>query len=160
MFVIRLMLVLCLAGHIAPAAAGGKKNDMAGIAFHVEGDRTDNPKMIFPHAIGGKERVFQRSPVVTAKDFAAFNPFPSQNGEGFGLLLKLKSAPANRVAGVTGSNTGKWLVARVNGRIVDGVIIDRQITDGELVIWKNVSLAEIQALDKKLPRIGEKKPRG
>jgi hypothetical protein len=43
--------------------------------------------------------------------------------------------------------------------VVDAVIVDREINDGHLVIWKGIGAAEIDALDQKIPRIGEEKPR-
>lgn len=143
-----------------PLQAGGKKETMAGIAFHLETQPGENPKMVFPQFVAGEERVFRRVPEISSKDIAAFNPFPSQDGQGYGVLLKLKRGATNRLSGVTAANVGRWMIARVNGRIVDGVVIDQQINDGELVIWKGLSLAEIKGLDKKIPRIGEKKPRG
>ena len=143
-----------------PALAGGKKQQMAGIAFHIETNPGNNPNMVFEQFVAGEQRVFGRVPEISAKDIEAFNPFPSQDGQGYGVLLKLKRNASNRLAALTADNVGRWMLARVNGRIVDGVIIDQQIGDGELVIWKGLSLAEIQGMDKKLPRIGEKKPRG
>ena len=140
--------------------AGGKRDQMAGISFHIETDPGENPKMVFNQFVAGQQRVFRRVPEVSAKDIAAFNPFPSRDGEGFGLLLQLKPGARNRIAGITTANNGRWLIARVNGRIVDGVIIDKEITDGQLVIWKGVAPSEVKAMDKILPRIGEKKPRG
>ncbi|MCU0797265.1 MAG: hypothetical protein MUF31_15175 [Akkermansiaceae bacterium] len=159
MRVFLLFLLICLAG-LTTAHAGGKRDQMAGIAFHLETEPGENPKMVFNQFVAGQQRVFRRTPEVSAKDIAAFKPFPSEDGEGFGLLLQLKAGAVNRIAGVTAANNGRWLIARVNGRIVDGVVIDKQITDGQLVIWKGVAPSEIKALDKILPRIGEKKPRG
>lgn len=152
-----LIMVFCTA---MSALAGGKKQEIAGFAFHLETQPGENPKMVFNQFVSGQERVFRRVPEISTKDVVAFNPFPSQDGQGFGVLLKLKQGAANRLAGVTAANTGKWMIARVNGRIVDAVRIDQQITDGEMVIWKGMSQAEISGMDKKLPRIGEKKPRG
>lgn len=156
---ILLSLALLLAAAL-PLSAGGKRGDDAGIAFHIETSANDNPKMIFQQLVDGQQRAFRLVPEVGTRDIASFNPFPSQDGQGYGLLLKLKPGVHNRLAAITATNIDKWMVARVNGRIVDGVLIDQQINDGELVIWKGVALAEIQALDKKLPRVGEKKPRG
>jgi hypothetical protein len=51
------------------------------------------------------------------------------------------------------------MVARVNGRVVDGVVIDKQIEDGFIIIWKGVTLAEINLYDKAAPRIGAKGPK-
>ena len=46
------------------------------------------------------------------------------------------------------------MVAQVNGRVVDGVTIDKQISDGYLVVWKRVTLADITLFDKELTRAG------
>lgn len=145
---------------ILPASAGGKKENNAIIAFHMETDPGDNHTMIFTQFVAGKERVFRRMPEIGTKDIETFNPFPSKDGEGFGLVFRVKNAAKHRLAAVTANSTGRWFIARVNGRIVDGVIVDQQITDGELIIWKGVSLAEVNELDKRFPRFGAKKPRG
>lgn len=155
-----LITLILIAASALPATAGGKKQQMAGFAFHIETEPGENPKMVFTQFVSGKQRVFRRVPEISTKDIQAFNPFPSQDGQGYGVLLKLKGGASNRLAGVTAANTGKWLLARVNGRIVDAVRVDRQITDGEMVIWKGLSLAEVNSMDKKLPRIGKRKPRG
>ena len=143
-----------------PLHAGGKKEGAAGIAFHLETNPGDNPNMVFTQFVAGQERVFRRVPEIGPTDLESFNPFPSQDGEGYGVLLRLKRGATNRLSGVTAANMGRWMIARVNGRIVDGVLIDQQITDGEMVIWKGLALAEVKQLDKTLPRIGERKPRG
>lgn len=155
-FIIIALLALCpgLTAH-----AGGKKGSKVGITFHMQTQETDNPKMIFPQITNGKQLYYSRSPEISTKDIAAFNPFPSQDGEGFGVLLQLKSSAKNRLAAVTNANINRWMVARVNGRIVDAVIVDKQISDGYLVIWKGIGAAEIDLFDSKVPRIGQKKPR-
>lgn len=158
MIAIRTVLLLILVA--VPLLAGGKKEGAAGIAFHLETNPGDNPKMIFTQFVAGRERVFRRVPEIGPTDIAAFNPFPSKDGEGYGVLLKLKGAPSTRLGAITTANQGRWMIARVNGRIVDGVLIDKPITDGEMVIWKGIALAEINELDKRIPRIGERKPRG
>jgi len=141
------------------AHAGGKKDGKSGISFHLQADPTDNPKMIFPQMTNGQQVFYRRNPEVMTKDIAAFNPFPSQDGEGLGALLQLKPSAKNRLAAVTNANVNRWMVAMINGRVVDAVIIDRQVDDGHLVIWKGIGQAEIDAFDTQVPRIGEKKPR-
>ena len=84
----------------------------------------------------------------------AFSPFPADSGQGFGLVLKLKPNAVNRLAALTSANQGRWLISQVNGRAVDGVLIDKPVNDGFIVIWKGVSDADIAVLDKELPRIG------
>jgi len=141
------------------AQAGGKKGENSGITFHMQGDASDNPKMIFPQFNAGQQMFFRRVPEVTTKDIVAFNPFPSQDGEGFGMVVQLSPAAKNRIAAVTNANQRRWLLAMVNGRNVDAVYIDKMVDDGQLVIWKGIGGAEIEAFDKKIPRIGEAKPR-
>ena len=134
----------------------GKKEGKASISFHLEAPTTDNPKMVSPPSMAfGKMRSFSRSPVVNLKDVASFVPFPSEAGDGYGLVLTLKPAAVTRLAAVTNTSAGLWLLTQVNGRIVDGVLIDKEISDGRLVIWKGVTLADIAVLDAELPRTGE-----
>lgn len=141
------------------AKAGGKADPKATLTFHLETDDNDNPKMIFPEHVGSKIRVFRRMSEVSEKDIESFSPFPSTDGATYGLMLKLKGAGARRLAAITATNPERWLLARVNGRAVDAVLIDRQISDGMLIVWKGVSSTEIKQFDKIAPRIGEtKKP--
>jgi hypothetical protein len=137
-----------------PVFASGKKEIKASVTFHIETEASDNPKMIFPQLANGKQRFFRRLPEFATKDIASFNPFPSEIGEDYGIVLKLKSSAINRLAAISNANQGRWLIAQVNGRVVDGVFLDRQIDDGILVIWKGITLADITLLDADLPRAG------
>jgi hypothetical protein len=139
--------------------AGGKKGEKSGISFHIQADPTDNPKMIFAQPTNGQQLVYRRNPEILTKDIAAFNPFPSQDGEGYGAVVQLKPSAKSRFAAISNININRWMVAMVNGRVVDAVIIDKQVDDGYLVIWKGIGKAEIDAFDAMVPRIGEKKPR-
>lgn len=141
------------------AQAGGKKGEKSGISFHLQAEPTDNPKMIFVQATNGQQVPYRRNPEFMTKDVAAFNPFPSQDGEGYGAVLQLKPSARNRLAAITNANVNRWMIAMVNGRVVDAVIVDKQIDDGVLVIWKGIGQAEVDAFDSQVPRIGEKKPR-
>ncbi len=147
-----ILSALCLIG---TAFAGGKKENKASVSFHMQTEASDNPKMIFPQMTNGQTRYFRRSPDFITKDVVSFSPFPSEFGGDYGLLLKLKGNASNRLDALTNLNQGKWLLAQINGRVVDGVLIDKQVTDGVLVIWKGVTLADIAIFDEELPRIGE-----
>lgn len=155
----RFLMLLLAALPVAPLHAGGKKDSQAKISFHIQADRNENPKMIFPQLTNGRQLFYRRMSEVNERDIANFNPFPSRDGEGFGLLLQLKPGAINRINAVTTENINRWMVAMVNGRVVDAVFIEKPVNDGQLVIWKGIGAGEIQALDKKFPRIGEKKPR-
>ena len=76
------------------------------------------------------------------------------------MAIRLKPHVANRLSAITNVNLDRWMASSVNGRIRDAVKIDKQIEDGTLVIWRGVELAEINSLDKTIPRIGKEKPMG
>ncbi len=152
-FIATLSMLLCVA--LAPTLhASGKKEDKISISFHLETDATDNPKMIFPQEVSGQQRFFRRVPDIMTKDVVSFNPFPAEGGEGYGIVFRLKGSSTNRYSALTNANQGKWMVAQINGRVVDGLIIDKQVNDGFIVVWRGATLADIDAFDKNLPRIG------
>ncbi|WP_411825745.1 hypothetical protein [Luteolibacter sp. AS25] len=154
---IRLLLIFVLALGTSTVWAGGKK-EVARISFHIETEGTDNPKMIFPYEMFGKQRFFRRIPEVSSKDIAGYTPFPADDQMSYGAVFKLKGAGQRRLAAITSANIGKWMVCQAFGRLVDGVVIDEPINDGALVIWRGLSLQEINELDKSIDRIGEDKP--
>lgn len=148
-----LMMMVVLAW--APAGyASGKKENKASVTFHLETEGSDNPKMIFSQLTNNKTRFFRRLPEISLKDMVSFSPFPSEAGDDYGLVFKLKGNAANRLAAVTNANQGRWMISMLNGRVVDGVLIDKQISDGFIVIWKGATLADLTVLDADLPRIG------
>jgi hypothetical protein len=139
-----------------PATAGGKANKKAAVSFHIQTDANENPKMLLPpQEINGKALHFRRMPEVYTKDLTTYSPFPAEGGGDYGAVFRLKGNAAGRLAAITNANQGRWLAAMVNGRIVDAVLIDKQIEDGVLVIWRGLNLDDIAAIDKTLTRIGE-----
>jgi hypothetical protein len=149
-------ILMALIATLSPTVhAGGKADNKASISVHLETENTDNPKMIFQQEIGGNTRYFRRMPEVSIKDIIAFSPFPSEGGGDFGVVFKLKENVAKRLSAITSSNQGRWLVTMINGRAVDGVLIDKQIDDGVIVAWKGLTMADIAVFDDSLPRIGQ-----
>lgn len=146
------LLVLLLPA--APLPAAGKKDSKAFISFHMETEASDNPKMTFQQLAAGRTRTFRRMPEITTKDVASFAPFPSDDGD-YGVIFVLKENAAKRLSAITNVNQGRYLMSQLNGRIVDGVLIEKPVEDGKLVIWKGVTLADIALLDESLPRIGQ-----
>ncbi len=137
--------------------AGGNKAKKVDISFHIETEASDNPKMIFPHEVMGKQRFFRRIPEVSSNDLVAFSPFPSDDQASYGVILQLKDNARRRLAAVSQISSGKWLVCKAFGRMVDGVLVEDPVDDGVVVVWKGLSIEEIGILDELLPRIGEKK---
>jgi hypothetical protein len=152
--IVRLFIITFCISHLQ---AGSKKEGNINVSFHMETEAGENPKMIFPSVAGGKSRYFRRIPDASMKDIAAFSPFLADDSVNFGIVFQLRESGKNRVMNVTIANQGRYLAAMVNGQVRDAVMIDKGITDGNLVIWNNVTEAEIKQLDKSLPRIGEVK---
>lgn len=149
------LLVLLLACATAPvASASGKKEQKTSITFHMQGDESDNPKMIVPQMVNGKKLFFRRVPEISTKDIVSFAPFPAADGE-YGIVIRLKESAANRISAVSTANQGRWLLALVSGRVCDAVLIDKPVSDARLVIWKRITAEDIALFDQTIPRIGK-----
>lgn len=156
-YVVKILIVVVCLFFTGDVMAGGNKGKKVDLSFHIETEASDNPKMIIPHKVMGNQRFFRRIPEVSSSDFSAFSPFPSDDQASYGVILQLKDNARRRLAAVTQTSSGKWLVCKAFGRIVDGVLVDDPVEDGLIVVWKGLSIEEIGQLDGALPRIGEKK---
>jgi len=134
--------------------AGSKPNSKISLSFHMETDQNEDPKMVFSQNDNGKIRYFRRMPEITTNDVVSFSPFPADGPEGYGMVFKLKENAAHRFAAVTNMNQGRWLLAQIDGRMVDGVIIDKTVNDGLVVIWNGITLNDVRLFDAAMPRIG------
>ena len=146
------LLTVVVAPH---GTAGGKAGEMGMVTFHLETDEGASPKMVFPQMDEGKQRLFLRNPEISFKDMVAFSPFPSGNGDEYGLVFQLKDPAKRRLNALSLTYQGKYLLAQANGRVVDGVVIDKPVDDGLIVIWKGITTDEVKLFDKVLPRIGD-----
>lgn len=142
-------------GPALPADAGSSKKPDTGVSFHIETTEGEDPKMVFQQVAAGKVRYFRRSAELITNDIVAFSPFPADDGLTYGAVCQLNRGAAGRLSNLSAANKGSWLLAMVNGRIVDAVIIDKQVEDGLIVIWKGITVNEVKAFDKIRPRIGE-----
>lgn len=150
------LVILALVAFAPAVRAGGKKDKVARVSFHMEASPTDNPKMIFQQNAAGKMRVFSRVPDISTDDIASFAPFPSDEGD-YGLMFVLKPPAKRRIEATTRIAQGRYIVSKLNGRVVDAVKIEQPVEDGKLVIWKGATLADIAALEQSFPRIGQEK---
>lgn len=135
--------------------AGSKKDDRLVVQFHLQGAESDGPKMSVPQEVAGTRVFFRLSPEISTKDIKSFRPFPADDGYSYGVMLKLNRTGAQRLSAISNANQGKLLMARVNGRPLDVIEIDRTVNDGAIVIWQGVTTREIAMADKLMPRIGQ-----
>ena len=134
---------------------GSKKDDRLVVQFSLQGAESDGQKISIPQQVAGQQVFFRHSLEIATKDIVSFRPFPAEDGYSYGIMLQLNTAGANRLAAVTSANKGRLFMARLNGRPLDVVTIDKTISDGILVIWQGVTTREIGLADKIIPRIGQ-----
>lgn len=138
---------------LLPVLAGGKKPEANVISFHEQGTAEEGPKMVFPVPVKGRQVYFRKSPAISSKDVIAYRPFASATGNG--VTLQLNPVASRRLNAITAQSQSHWLLAMVNGRPVDAVIINAPVEDGMLVIWEGIHLVEIQRMTFQWPLIGE-----
>lgn len=141
-----------------PVMAGSSPNRNAAVSFHVETDANDNPKMVFAQTVQGQQRMFRRLPDLSGRDLAGFRRIRAVGGNGAGAMFRLKESAAKRWQALTTSNINRWVISQVNGRVVDGFVIDQPINDGVVVIWKDLSEADLALLEKEFPQLDAKQP--
>jgi hypothetical protein len=139
------------------AWAGAKKGDNLIVTFHMETDGNSNPKMVFDQVIAGKKVFFSRMADFSSRDVVAFSPFLADDKQTYGAVFQLRGSAKTKLENLSTANKGKLLCAKINGRLVDAVMIDKTIEDGMLVIWNGIMDMEVKEYDKVAPRIGAKK---
>jgi len=137
-----------------PLMAGGDPSRKFSVTFHMETDANDNPKMVFPQAVLGRQRVFRRLPDLSSRDIEGFKRIASGGNEGMGVVFKLKETASKRWQAVTSTNINRWVVSQVNGRVVDAFVVDQPIGDGLVVIWKGLTEEDLVLLKKEFTEIG------
>lgn len=135
----------------------GKKYQLYLVTFHVEGEMTDNPKMITPVKLGAEHRqyYFSKIPSFTDHDIAWFYPFTSRDGASFGVAFKLKDHAAQELKGITLTNQGKLLGIRCSNAPIQAVLIDRPIDDGVIVIWEGLSQDHLKEFKRRFPHVDD-----
>ncbi len=148
-------LAVALAGALLPGAlmGGGKKAPVLTVSFHLQAEAGD--RRVLKQLTAGREVAYRAAAEITTKDIRAFRPFPSDDGQTYGVVFQLTKVAAGRLKNLSTAHRDKLLLAVVNGQVRDAVVIDRPVVDGLIVIWKRISLAEVKLADKHVPRIGE-----
>jgi hypothetical protein len=132
-----------------------KAKDTYSVTIHSQGSVNDSPRSIFPMPLPGRaERViFKIVPEFSHSNVSAVTPFPANNGNGNGIMMKLDFRGAEALEIATRTMHGQVLLAMVNGQPVDFLTIDRPVADGIYTIWEGVSDEVVAQMQKKLPPI-------
>lgn len=145
-----LVLVFALSSCDSLASFGKPKYR---ISMHVQGESNDHPKEIIQFPFQGQQLIFKKVSEFGQNAIAAFEPFPSDDGAGNGLLLKLDAHGRNMLENATRLHQGELMLTVVNGTPVDIIQLDTPITDGRFTIWRGVSDETVAQMEKRLPRI-------
>ena len=138
---------------LLPLLLGFSSKPKYTITFHAEADEMDPRKTMFPMQLEGRSMMFKIIPEISQVNVAAFHPFDSTTGPDKGVALQLDFRGSGALEMVTRTRQGQILLAMVNGKPVDYVVIDQVITNGLITIWQGVSDETIKQMDKKLQRI-------
>lgn len=143
-------LLLCV------SATGFSRKPKFMISVHSQGTEMDNPRTIFPEALGDPPRQIwlKKVPEFSHFNLVAFHPFPADDGT-YGVAMKLDFKGANALEVVTRTQQGMILRSFVNGKAVDWVTIDRSVRDGIFTIWRGFDEEVIAYMDKEYPRINQ-----
>ncbi len=157
----RTLVLGCLLAASALCLGAGKQYKLYLVTFHVEGEETDNPKMIVPVKLGQEHRqyYFSKIPTFTDKDIAWFYPFTSSDGVSYGAAFRFKEHAAVELKAITLTNQGKLLGLRCSDAPLQAVLIDRPVDDGVVVIWSGLQQRHLQEFRKRFPHVDDYKPK-
>lgn len=129
-------------------------------SVHVQGSTTDMPRDVIEFPYQGQQFIFKKVPEFSQRSIAAFESFPSEDGVGNGLVLKLDTHGRNQLEAVTRTHQGELLLTIVNGVPVDIIQIDQPVADGKFVVWRGVSDETVEQMGKRLAHISSVKSSG
>ena len=130
------------------------------ISVHVQGSPTDMQRDIIQFPYQRQQFIFKKVAEFSQRSIAAFESFPSDDGVGNGLVLKLDTHGRNQLDTVTRTHQGELLLTIVNGVPVDIIQIDQPIADGKFVVWRGVSDETVAEMGKRLAHISAIKSSG
>ncbi len=138
----------------------GKQYKLHIVTFHVEGEETDNPKMITPVKLGQEHRqyLFQQDPVLQRQGHRLVL---SVHRVGRGHLrggLPAQGARRHELKAITLTNQGKLLGLRCSDAPLQAVLIDRPIDDGVVVVWSGLQQKHLQEFRKRFPHVDDFQP--
>ncbi len=125
------------------------------VSLHLQGSEMDSPRSIFPYTLPGQSAPmhFKRTPEITQENVSAFQSFPAEDGNGFGVALRLDFRGTNALESLTRTHAGEVVLQVVNRTPVSYVTITKPVTDGVLIIWEGVPDPVVKLMAKKWPPI-------
>ncbi len=154
------LFLMALVIAVAPSkvSAKGKKKPPLSITFHLEAGSAEGRKLSIPVQTKMGKKFIQKSPVFSTKDFMAYHTFVSPHtNENYGVSLQLTKTAAQRLSYISAQNKSRYIIANINGAVVDMLYIDKQVDGRVITIWRGVDPRFISIVNPLLPKIGETK---
>ncbi len=150
---LRALLIVLLAVSCLGMA---KKKSAVTVRFHSETNPNDTSTFGMAVTLTNPDRqaFVSKIPDFSEADISAIYPFPADDGT-FGCTFKLDAHGKLALETMSRDKTGKVLVAVINGRQVENMIIDRPVSDGIVTVHNGLFPAEIALLQKKFPTLGQ-----
>jgi len=153
--IVSLIICFCLF-QADDASAKGKKRPPVMISFHLEATDIKNKELAIETDTPLGKRFIQKSPAFVTSNFVAYYPFLSPHeGELYGVSLQLNQKAATRLKAVSVENKGQYIVANVNGKVVDMIFIDKEVDGRVITIWRGIDPQILKLVNPILPQIGE-----
>lgn len=153
LFVLPLLLASCNGFNL------DEKKDKFSITVHSQGTADDSPRSVFKIPVPGRTQpmIFKLVPEIAQHNIAAFHSFPADDGNGFGITMRLDFRASETLNLISRTKQGEILLAMVNGQPVDVLTIDKPVNDGLYTIWEGVPQTVIDQMAKKYPPISKLK---
>lgn len=148
----RLMPLLLV---LASCATTDEKKPDYTITFHAQATDMDPPKTMFPFDLNGRRMFFKIVPEFSQQNIIAYHPFPSADGNGNGAMLQLDFRGKSQLEIITRTRKDEYLLAMVNAKPVDFVVLDQPVLDGVLTLWQGLPDEVIEKMDKRVQRVSK-----
>lgn len=105
-------------------------------------------------------RMYNRMPIMSLKHFEKFKSFMADDGS-YGMVLYTPKEYRTRLYSETQQNIGKRILPVIDGLAFPPMMIDRGITDGQIIIWGGLNGYDLRRISETLtpvdPEIEEKR---
>lgn len=133
----------------------GKKKPELTIRFYTETPEQDTSSFAAPLImLNGQPTHVDLVAALAERDILAIYPFTAADGTA-GCALKLDAHGTIALDTLTVSKRGTLLIATINERQVADILIDARVTDGIITIPAGIRPAELEAMKKKFPILGQ-----
>ena len=146
---LRLFFVFLIASSASLAhlcLAGDTKSIVTPISFHLEQTAKISEAGSFTMSIANNIHYFSKNPVFSNEDIQMIKVFKSVEQDTLGMTCFLNPNGRRKLERISTQNVSSWLVCIINGKPVDFIYVDREITDGQIVVWKNIEATDLDKM--------------